>query len=112
MKLLLTLFTLAHLALFPVYSVEMNPTCVILEKSENQPAGQTSFTFINNCSEKMYINACVTAPSGEIKLYKSFRPIPPDGKFTFYTFPEVTADNIHWVAGVTDPGIPPACLLH
>lgn len=112
MKLLFSLIILASLTIFTVQSDEMAPPCVTVTKSENQPAGQTAFTFTNTCKEKMYINACVANASGEIKLYKSFKAVPPEGKFTIYTFPNTTTDDIHFVADTSDPGIPPSCLLH
>lgn len=83
-------------------------SCVI-PKIDDKSGGQTVVNFYNLCSEKVYINACLADSSGEIKLYKSFRPIPLGGKFTIYTFPSVILSDLHWVADITDPGIPPMC---
>lgn len=112
MKLLFSLIIFSSFTLLPVHSEEKTETCVTITGSANQSAGQTAFTFYNSCPERMYINACVADTSGETKLYKSFKSVPVGGNFTIYTFPDMTTDNIQWIAGESDPGIPPLCLLH
>ena len=111
MKLLFSLIILSSFILFSAQAEEIpKPSCVVLTKAENQPAG--AFTFLNTCEKRMYINACVADAKGETKLYKSFKAVPNGSNFTIYTSPTVTIDQIHWVAGEIDPGIPPLCLLH
>jgi len=112
MKLLFSFIILSSFTFFPLHSEEKTGSCVTLTGSENQPTGQTAFTFYNSCPVRMYINACVADKSGETKLYKSFKSVPAGGNFTIYTFPDMTTDDIQWIAGESDPGIPPLCLLH
>ena len=88
--------------------VPLFQSCVI-PKIESTHDGKTAINFYNYCHEKIYINACVLGPDGESKLYKSFRAIPVGGKFTIHTFSTVKLSDLHWIADLTDPGMPPEC---
>jgi len=85
--------------------------CVILTNSGSRMGGQTSFTFYNSCNERVYINACVSDSWGENKLYKSFKAVPVGGRYTIYTFPDMRADQLQWIADSSDPGVPLLCTV-
>lgn len=70
---------------------------------------QTSYSFFNGCGERLYINACVTDRFGDPKLYRSGRSIQVGGRFTINTLPGMSPDQLLWVAGPMDPGVPPLC---
>lgn len=84
-------------------------SCIKVFDGGMQSNGQKVIRFYNGCPERLYINACVKARDGEIKLYQSGRTVMTNGNFTLYTFPFVTPSTIQWSAGRSMAGIPPIC---
>lgn len=70
---------------------------------------QRVIRFYNGCATDLYMNACVVATSGEVKLYQAPRRIPRNGNWSLYTFPDITPRKIAWNASAFGPPDPNIC---
>lgn len=85
----------------PQYPLDFKQCVSVAQPNRN------SFSFLNACPERVYINVCVRDIFGNTKLYQSGNRIQVGGRFIINSFYEVR--GISWTADPYNPLIPPPC---
>lgn len=91
-------------------SVDYTPCIRVSDAGTQFLTDQRSIKFYNNCSTKLYINACVKDKKGNTKLYRSVSKVSAGGYFNIYTYPDITVKQVTFTAGSYEAGTPANCV--